>query len=118
MRFIITALFFFGAFCLPQKPVPDADLHTHSQATFTLNELLEIVFTGHVNHAHAHNDHDEDASHSHPHEHASLKLVLLFDFLPAAFNFTFDSFKSPWPNELHMNLAKSFQCEILKPPIS
>lgn len=125
MGYIITALFFFGAFCMQQKTVMNffersnstVELHTHSDESFELDELLEIVFTGHVNHTHEHNDHDEDTAHSHQHEHTSHTFASLFDFLPTAFTFNLDNFKSSWPNDSIKHLAKSFQSEILRPPI-
>lgn len=122
----MTALFFSGAFCMQQKPALNyfekpqtlVGLHSHSEEAFALNELLEIIFTGHVNHIHAHSDHDDETSHTHPHEHTSPKFVSMLDFLPVGFNFIFDNFKSPWPSEYQLHGAISFQSEILRPPIS
>ncbi len=126
MKFIITAFFFFSAFCMQQKtlmnnfekPNSNIGIHSHSDDSLAFNELLEIIFTGHINHVHEHNDHDEDSAHSHPHEHISPKFASLVDFLPVAFTFNLDKLKTLWPNDPQRNSAKAFQSEILRPPIA
>lgn len=122
MKFIVVALFFIAAFCLQQKPVSNftkpESFHTHSDDSFALKELIEVIFTGHISHIHEHNDHDDTDSHSHPHEHTSPKFVTLFDFLPENFVFIIESYKSTWPLRANQNLANNFQSDILRPPIS
>lgn len=125
MRYITAAVFYFCAFFMQQKPVTifseqpffADEYHAHTDKPLALDEILEVIFTGQVNHAHEHNDHGEKNSHSHSHEHTSPYLVSSLEFLTPAFIFNLVNSKSPWPSISYQNLAEPFQSEILRPPI-
>ncbi len=82
-----------------------------------VSELVEFLFTGNFEHTHSHHDQNEGEAHQHPHQHTSFVSAVFADDIPAAFQFHFVNLKLKWPIDLDLNLNKTFQSELLRPPI-
>lgn len=123
MRYIIAVLFFIFAYGIRQNPLQSTGqgqttaLHEHEENILNLNEMVEFIVTGQLEHSHPHSDHDDDSSHEHSHSHSSTTAASSMDFISESFQIFFSVLISGWTQSVHRNLAKSFQSELLRPPI-
>lgn len=120
MKYITLAIFFTFAFCLQHRSedlkMQTLELHTHADDSVLLEEIAEFLYTGQFEHSHSHDDHDTDAQHTHSHSHGS-PIFNSIVFIPAFFVFNTPIQKLIWPDRDSANLTKSYQSEILRPPI-
>lgn len=117
-------VFLFFACGLQKKPtVADFfsqknSLHsTQSNHQILVEDFFEFILTGHFEHTHSHHDSDEEPAHEHTHQHSSATAIALIDFMPAVFQFHYESLQLSWPLRTELNLKKSFHSELLRPPI-
>lgn len=123
MRFILALFFFFFAYGFRQKAVqnfanvPQTSIHEHSSRSFHFSEVLEYILTGQIEHSHAHTDHEEDSPHEHSHQHSSFTTTSLVDIISENYQIGFSAHVSSWPRGNELDLAITFQSELLRPPI-
>lgn len=117
-------VFLFFAFGLQQKSnlaylnTQQNQLHSEeNDHQILIEDFFEFILTGHFEHTHSHHDSDAESEHEHPHQHSSMASVAFMDFMPAVFQFHYESLKLSWPVDIELNLKKSFQSELLRPPI-
>ncbi len=124
MKCVIAFLFLFFTCGIQQKSNPQFfntqqnQLHgNENDHPMLIGDMVQFLFTGNFEHTHFHHDQNEDESHQHPHQHSSFISAVFADDIPATFQFHFVNFKLKWPIGLNLNLSKTFQSELLRPPI-
>ena len=95
-----------------------SNLHVHQDAQIALTDLVEYIFTGELEHSHSHDDEDTNNNHEHSHHHVSTLSPTIGDFITETFHFQNSLVKFSWPVKAQLVLFKSFQSEILRPPIN
>ncbi len=124
MRFLLVILFIFSTTGFQKNLVSffmsqASNLHVHQDSQILLTDLVEYIFTGHIEHSHSHHDEDADSNnHEHSHHHVSTLSPTVGDFMTETFQFHNSLVKLSWPVKAQLVLFKSFQSEILRPPIN
>ena len=132
MKFLVIFVFLFSACGIQRKSnlafskTERQQLQNHqsnhdSDNPMWIGDFIEFLFTGNFEHSHLHHDQGEDKAkateHEHHHQHHSFISVVYADCMPEIFHFYFENKKLKWPLALDLNQNKSFQSELLRPPI-
>ena len=83
----------------------------------SLNELLEYMWTGTLEHSHEHQDDHDETEHNHSHRHTLAVAHAIDDFISSEFSFNLLFTTQSWPINQLTTKVGAFCTEILRPPI-
>jgi hypothetical protein len=95
----------------------NSKLDQHTLEVESLNEFLEYMLTGTLEHSHEHQDENDESEHADSHRH-TLTTAHSFDvFISSEFLINLLFTTQSWPPNLLATKIWSFSTEILRPPI-